>query len=112
MVVVLPERAGDGARTEATAVGVRGAAADITGAATAVGVMAHGGGGAIIIERVSSRPNCPHCNRPLMKIDHDLNERLFALGAGVGHVAATAPQLSFAALINFAFNRNVDSSAR
>ena len=47
-----------------------------------------------------------------MKIDHDLNERLFALGAGVGHVAATAPQLSFAVLINFALNRNVDSSAR
>ena len=65
MVVVLPERAGDGARTEATAVGVRGAAADITGAATAVGVMAHGGGGAIIIERVSSRPNCPPLQSPI-----------------------------------------------
>ena len=67
---MLPEPAGDGARTVATAVGVRGAAADITGVATAVGVMAHGGGGAIIIERVSSRPNCPHGHCPLIEIDH------------------------------------------
>jgi hypothetical protein len=67
---VLPERAGDGARTEATAVKVRGAAADITGVATAVGVMAHGAGGAIIIEWVSRRPNCPHCHRPPIEIDH------------------------------------------
>jgi len=59
VVVALPEPVGDGAHTAATAVGVRGAAADITGVATAVGVMAHGGGGAIIIERVSTLPRCP-----------------------------------------------------
>ena len=56
VVVVLPEPAGDGGHTVATAVGVRGAAADITGVATAVGVMApaHGGG---VIERPHALPN-------------------------------------------------------
>jgi hypothetical protein len=67
---VLPEPVGDGAHTAATAVGVRGAAADITGMATAVGVMAHGGGGAIIIERVSTLSPLSHCDRPLIEIDY------------------------------------------
>jgi hypothetical protein len=54
---VLPEPAGDGDHTAAMAVGVRGAAADITGVATAVGVMAHGGGAATIgvIERAPTK---------------------------------------------------------
>ena len=49
---MLPELVGDGDHTAVTAVGVRGAVADITVVATAVGVMAHGGGAAIIIERL------------------------------------------------------------
>ena len=46
----------DGGHTVATPVGVRGAAADITGVATAVGVMAPAYGGGAIEREASTSP--------------------------------------------------------